>query len=81
MKKQIKRIATTGPSKAKDASGRAYRIFKFTEILVNCDDPDSEEEGLHSIQTADGLPVSRISKGKYELFDGEVLTSDDPDAP
>ena len=45
-------------------------------------DPDAEIEGMIEIRTESGRNVRVIAKGQYEIVQtGEVLTSDDPEAP
>ena len=33
------------------------------------------------LRTSDGRYVNRLDRGKYQIFNGPELTSDDPDAP
>lgn len=40
----------------------------------------ADDDGAITLETADGRPVVRVEKGRYELA-AATLTSDDPNAP
>ena len=69
---------------AQDQEGKTHRLEVFVEILdVGIHgNSNAEIEGSMSIKTSGGHSVNRLEKGKYEIVQsGEILTSDDPEAP
>ena len=74
----------TGSFVAVGEDGTERTVHMFTDILDagTRADPHRELPGLRALQTEDGEAVNRVDKGKYEIVvTGEVLRSDDPDAP
>ncbi len=81
MVKEIRR-KTSFP--AQDQEGRTHLLEVFVEILDvgTLANPNAEIEGLMSIKTRGGDSANRLEKGKYEIVQsGQILTSDDAEAP
>jgi hypothetical protein len=79
-----KGLRQKGSFVAKDNQGRMYRLTLWVDIqdAGTMRDPHAELEGLTSITTESGQHVNRIDKGKYQIVaTGQILTSDDPNAP
>src|SRR5215813_5026358 len=79
-----KRLRKKGSFIAKDAQGRSRLLYVWVHItdVGHILDPDAEIEGMIEIRTESGRNVRVIAKGQYEIVQtGEVLTSDDPEAP
>ena len=79
-----KRLRKKGSFIAKDAQGRSRLLYVWVHItdVGHILDPDAEIEGMIEIRTEGGRNVRVIAKGQYEIVQtGEVLTSDDPEAP
>src|SRR5262245_44708391 len=79
-----KRLRKKGSFIAKDAQGRSRLLYVWVHItdVGHILDPDAEIEGVIEIRTESGRNVRVIAKGQYEIVQtGEVLTSDDPEAP
>ncbi len=81
------RTDSVGTFVARDEDGREYtiHILTYTVSVGNRSDPNAEREGItSSLRTAEGQPVNRLAKGKYEILHpirNLRLTSDDPIAP
>ena len=79
-----KRLRKKGSFIAKNAQGRSRLLYVWVHItdVGHILDPDAEIEGMIEIRTESGRNVRVIAKGQYEIVQtGEVLTSDDPEAP
>ena len=67
-----------------DSRGAKVRLEVFQEFVTGTPDLGGHipvVSGLKSFRTADGKPVTRMEKGRYQVVaTGEVLTSDTPDA-
>lgn len=74
-----------GSFEARAEDGRVFTLDVFVDVEI----PRTMEgygppiEGLKTIRTKDGDPVSRTDKGRYRIIGVECidLTSDDPAAP
>ena len=78
------RLRKKGSFIAKNAQGRSRLLYVWVHItdVGHILDPDAEIEGMIEIRTESGRNVRVIAKGQYEIVQtGEVLTSDDPEAP
>lgn len=74
----------TGSFLAYHKDGRCVNLNIYTDMINagTFDNPKAVIPGLKEIKTDDGLSVNRLDKGKYQIvITGEVLTSDDPNAP
>ena len=79
MKVKVKRIEQTGSFRATDEQGAWHTLYIFTSLLEA--DPSLGILSVQTIWTEDGERVERIGRGEYLTAWGEVLRSDDPDAP
>lgn len=64
--------------------GRTETIHVFVDVLDagTRADPNAGIEGLKLLRTDTGDAVNRLEKGEYEVVaTGEILRSDDPNAP
>ena len=80
----LKEERHTGSFEATGEDGGKRVIHIFTAILDagTRGDPNAEIPGLRSLKTDDGETVNRLEKRKYQVVaTGEILRSDDPDAP
>lgn len=80
----VKDIRHEGSFTAVDDVGESHVLHVFVDFLDagTFTNPEAEVEGLQQIETEDGQPVSRLSKGEYRVVStGQRLRSDDPDAP
>lgn len=79
-KRHIRSIETTSENE-----GRPVVIEEYVDLVDvgTPDDPNATIEGMKELLTADeGWRVNRLDTGRYQIVQtGEVLTSDDPDAP
>lgn len=67
-----------------DANGNRKRLHVFVDIIDagHFGDPDAEVEGMKAIRTSEGESVNWVGAKTYQLVStGQILTSDDPDAP
>ncbi len=79
-----KEIRQTGTFVAKDKNGADQSLYIFTEFIdaSDSDDPYAKIEAKKYLETENGLKVNRLEKGKYQIVaSGEILHSDDPNAP
>ena len=81
----LKRRDHVGSFDAYDEHGAAYTLDVYVDIIAagTLVDPNAERRSLQpSILTGRGQPVNRLEKGRYQVVvTGEILVSDDPDAP
>ena len=73
-----------GSFRCQKDDGQEVVIDIYQDIIdaATRDQPTAEIGGPKSLRTQDGLTVNRLEKGRYEIVQtGEVLTSDDPNAP
>lgn len=80
----IKRMRHQSSFHARDEEGNERLLDVYVKVLHarTHGNPNAEIEGLKSIRTEHGGKINRIEKGEYMVVDsGEILTSDDPDAP
>lgn len=65
----VKDIRHKGSFTAVDDVGESHALYVFVDILDagTLTNPEAEVEGLQQIKTEDGQPVSRLSKGKYQV--------------
>jgi hypothetical protein len=69
---------------AVDTAGKRRTLHVFVDIIDagHFGDPDAEIEGMRAIRTSDNKSVNWLGSKKYQVVEtGEILTSDDPDAP
>ena len=69
---------------ATDDAGNEYTVDIYTEIIDAGSHDQAGEvlEGIKRLCTEDGMAVNRIKKGIYQVvITGEIIKSDDPDAP
>jgi len=68
---------------AKDKKGTIFILKEYSSNLdvPSHDEPDARIPGMKEIRMDNGLPVEWIEKGKYRLFNGLEVFSDDPKAP
>lgn len=81
MRKGVRHI---GSFEANDSTGNSRTVHVFTDIISagSMGNPNAELEGIKSLETADGLSVNFLGKGKYQVVQtGEILTSKSDDAP
>ena len=79
-----KEVRHTGSFVAVSEDGAERTIHIFTDILDarTFNDPHAELPGLRQLRTERGDAVNRLDKGKYQIVvTGEILRSEDPDAP
>ena len=70
--------ATPRPGRATELA----RGFRFTAWNASSNGSSSEEEGITSIQTAEGKHVECLERGKHKVVEtGTMLASDDLDVP
>ena len=80
----IKEVRRTGSFVAVDNEGNEYTIHVYTKILdaSTMGNLGAEKEGEEILITDEGLSVNRLKKGEYQIVQtGEIIYSDDPDAP
>ncbi|MGD0768462.1 MAG: hypothetical protein ABSB42_09750 [Tepidisphaeraceae bacterium] len=69
---------------AVDDTGNRQTLHVFVDIIDagHFGDPDAEIEGMRAIRTNDGKSVNWLGAKKYQVVStGQILTSNDPDAP
>ena len=69
---------------ATDENGRRYTILIYRNIIKagTFENPSMEVEGMEELKTFEGMAVSRLEKGKYQIVQtGIIVQSDSPDAP
>ena len=70
---------------ARSENGAVHTLHVYEDIIAvphAIAASDAAVPGLPSFATADDQPVWRLDKGKYQVAaTGEILNSDDPDAP
>ncbi len=74
----------TGQFIAEDEKGRRYTILILTNVVKagTVENPGERVEETTELKTFEGMPVSRLEKGKYQIIQtGTVVRSDSPDAP
>jgi hypothetical protein len=74
----------TGQFIATDENGRRYTILIFTNVIKagTLENPSMEEEGMEELKTFEGMAVTRLEKGKYQIAQsGIIIQSDSKDAP
>lgn len=79
-----KETRNTGSFVAVGEDGMEHTIHITSEIagMGTRGNPNAERKGMKQLRTQDGDAVNRLGKGKYEIvMTGEILQSDDPDAP
>ncbi len=68
---------------ATDENGRRYTILIFTNFIKTgrLENPSMEAEGMNELKTFEGMAVSRLEKGRYQIVPtGTIVQSDSPDA-
>jgi hypothetical protein len=83
-KGMVKRREQKQSFDAVDADGNRKKLRVFVDIIDagHFGDPDAEIEGMKAIRTSDGESVNWLGAKKYQLVStGQILTTDDPDAP
>ena len=67
---------------AQDGEGNTHRLDVLITSQLEIASGTKKHEDRTSIITRGGRSVKRLKKGKYEmLLTGEILTSEDPQAP
>ncbi len=69
---------------AHNSRGEEVLLEEFQEEISveSRKNPGATGPGIREVRTRAGDSVNRLAKGKYEVVQtGEVLESDDPDAP
>jgi hypothetical protein len=82
-KVKVRRIERIGSFRATDERGDCHTLHVFAS-LFEVGPPADLPAGIQdarSIWTEDGELVDRIGRGEYRTEWGEILRSDDPDAP
>ena len=77
-------LRQTGSFVATSEDGEEYTIHEFTKFIDvgTRRDPTRQIRGLRELRTEDGRAVNHLEKGRYEIVQtGQILMSDDPDAP
>ena len=80
----MKHLRHTGTFSARSEFGREYTIHIYTEFSdVRAREAPSEiVGGVQELRTPEGLVVTRLAKGEYQVAQtGVRLRSDAPDAP
>jgi hypothetical protein len=80
----VKRKELKKTFSAVDVAGKRKTLHQFVDIIDagHVGDPDAEIEGMKAILTIDGNHVNWLGSKQYRVVEtGEMLTSDDPDAP
>ncbi len=80
----VKYVRHTGSfvAQAEDGSDRLMHVWTKIHDVGTFADPEAELRGLQELRTEDGQAVERLDKGKYQVVaTGEILVSDDPEAP
>lgn len=69
--------------KAQGADGKQIELVLSVDMVVDRTRAGtSKSAGMKTIKTTDGRSVNRKAQGRYELVaTGQILTSDDPNAP
>ena len=70
--------------KARNDDGKEYTIEVYRDVIVaeELGGKRTEVEDPQTLMTSHGQAVNRLGKGKYAIVQtGEVLSSDDPNAP
>jgi hypothetical protein len=80
----VKRKELKKTFNAVDIAGKRRTLRQFVDIIDvgHVGDPDAEVEGIKAILTSEGNHVNWLGSKQYRVVEtGELLTSDDPDAP
>ena len=80
----MKHVRHTGTFTARSNSGRETIIHIYTRFEDACtpEDPYAVVAGANEFRTPEGLAVTRLAQGEYQVAQtGVRLHSDDPNAP